>query len=196
MRHLIVTVVMALGLARQAFPQFGCVAKPPDPPTPAQAGALANAKAFLEGPGQESFANKTLTIAPLKGGRIGEAHVSGSDVEIRVDAEKLEKLLPPNAGPNVLAGAMVITIFHELQHTDHGWCNDTCCHILLNAYVSEKHCEFVTWIEQETGYPPVEHCIVLDNLNAAVSAGLDAGAVAACGFPPGTGEPGPCPTCP
>ena len=86
------------------------------PTTPDQQDAIDAASDFLTVIGGENLNGVSISNATLLPGNLGASTPDGSNIGI--DFEALEGLLPPGAGPD--SGAVMITIFHEIQHLK-GW---------------------------------------------------------------------------
>ncbi len=169
------------------------------PTTPAQQTAINQAVHFLESRG-EVLAGTTITNADIPGN--APAITSGDGLSIGIDFGRIEEVIPPETpGAPGTPGILVVLIFHELQHRDHGWggCNrgrDLCCEFGVTAYVATKHCDFICWILDGGGGPLDALCAAykhtMDNYNAGVASGI----VSHCtpGSPPASIPA--CPCCP
>jgi hypothetical protein len=120
---LLLAVAATTGKGLAQFGEYGH----PVSTTADQQQALDKAKEFLESTG-EDLSGVTLTAANFKGNI--PAASSGDGTVIGIDFERLEQVVPPNTpGAPGHPGCVVILIFHELQHTRHGWGRDFCSEV-------------------------------------------------------------------
>jgi len=193
-------LALVFALSGFANAQFGSFGKS-KPTAPDQAAALTQAKNFLAAVG-ENVSGTTFVNADAIGNSPAVTSADGNTIGI--DFDRLEAVVPPSTpGAAGHPGLLVVLIYHELQHRDHGWgsCqtgtpNDLCCEHGITAATAQAHCAFITFIVDNGGGPIDALCRMYAHVMAKYNASVASGATSHCtGSGPPTSIP-PCPACP
>jgi hypothetical protein len=157
------TALLYTAMTQGAYAQFGDRGHVL-PTTPAQQTAIDQAVAFLQSVGEDT-SGLSITNCDANGNTAALA----APGHVGIDFGRLDEVVDPNTpGAPGHPGLVVIVLFHELQHLNHGWGNDPCSEINLAVSVAGKHCEFINFVWAGGGGPLDALCDMYNHVQAKV----------------------------
>lgn len=154
---------------------------------------LEQARSFLIARG-ENLAGVNLTNASLNSNLAAASSADG--MTIGIDFERLEAVVPPETpGAPGHAGCVVILLYHELQHLNHGWDRSYCSEIGITVHTAQQHCALICYIANEAMGPLDALCLMYRHVAEQVNKASEQAKIAAHGCSGPTTVP-PCICCP